>query len=74
LLAVHREVVNRRTFLLGRPRAATKSSFELEEIDMDGVWERVTRVKFADITVMDFGGRYEDAYARVSAREGRRRR
>ena len=57
---------------IGQVRELTARTLLLDEIDPSANWEGETRYPIAEITRIDFGGRYEEALALVAnARERR---
>jgi hypothetical protein len=69
LLVIHREAVAERAAQVGRLAVVTKTRFDLAEIHTDARWDITCRYKYSDLTMVGFGGRYEDTLARVAAAE-----
>jgi hypothetical protein len=62
LVTLHVEAHNPRVCFIGRPVRFGRKAVRLKEITPEAKWvERPTRWPFADITRVEFGGRYESA-------------
>jgi hypothetical protein len=73
LVTIHRERISDEVCYIGYPIAMTAKTFTLREIAPDATWDAKShRIRFADVTKIDFGGGYETALAAV-ARIPRRR-
>jgi len=67
MMIIYRERIHRDACQVGRLVSMNRASLELKEIRPDGSWDDCYRYKFSDLTRVDFGGGYEDAFARVAA-------
>jgi hypothetical protein len=66
LVTIHREVVDPDVVHIGVVKDIADGILTLREIDPNARWARkLGRHKISQITRVDFGGRYEDALARV---------
>jgi hypothetical protein len=66
LVTLHVEADDPNVCLIGRPAGITGRSVQLREITPEAEWkDRPTKWKLADVTRVEFGGRYEEALALV---------
>ena len=70
LLAIHRERLRRDACWIGQVASLTDKTFVLREIDTEAEWDGQTRYRFRDVTLVEFGGSYEQALALVSGLAG----
>lgn len=74
LVTIHRERISDEVCYIGRPLAMSEKTFTLREISPNATWNRKPhRIRFADVTKVDFGGGYETALASVAASRSRRK-
>ena len=67
LVTVHREAISRDTCAVGRIRTLTAKTIILRCLTPMAKWDGdYPRYRLSDITLLDFGGQYEDALARVA--------
>jgi hypothetical protein len=67
LLTIYRERIKKDACHIGRLSTVDSRSFVLNEIDSSACWDdEPCRYKFSDLTLVQFGGRYEDALYRVA--------
>lgn len=66
LVTIHQERTHKGACYVGRALAFKPQSFALKNLDPDATWAETKRYRFRDLTMVDFGGRYEDALYRVS--------
>jgi hypothetical protein len=66
LLTLHREAISRDTCSIGTVQQLTEKSIILRWLTPDAAWSGDSpRYRLTDITLIEFGGDYEDALARV---------
>ena len=67
LLTLHREAISPDTCSIGTVRQLTDKSIVLRWLTPGATWDGESpRYRLADITLLEFGGEYEDALARVA--------
>ena len=67
LLTLHREAISPDSCSIGTVRQMTEKSIVLRWLTPDATWDGDSpRYRLADITLLEFGGEYEDALARVA--------
>ncbi len=66
LLTLHREAISPDTCSIGTVRQLTEKSITLRWLTPNAKWDGDSpRYRLADVTLLEFGGEYEDALARV---------
>ena len=63
LITIHREKIDSEVCFIGRLKNMAGTSFTLEDLDCNAEWSGPRRIKFNDVTRVDFGGGYESALA-----------
>lgn len=66
LMVVHREAVNQNEFSIGEVESIADKTFSLREIDHDAKWVGTKRIRFEEVTRIEFDGGYETALAQVA--------
>ncbi len=66
LMIVHREAVNQPERLVGEVESLCDKTFNLREIDREAKWAGTKRVRFDEVTRIEFDGGYETAIAQVA--------
>ena len=67
LVTVHRELIDPTTCSIGSPAVLTDKSVTLRWLTPAAKWSGTSpRYRLVDITLLEFGGQYEDALARVA--------
>lgn len=66
LLTIHRERIDPETCAIGSLAAVGASSFTIEDLDCTAAWTGPRRLKFSDVTRVDFDGGYLEALAAVA--------
>jgi hypothetical protein len=67
LFTLHREAISRDTCAIGRLRTVTANTIILRCLTPMAKWDgEYPRYRLSDITLLEFGGQYEDALARVA--------
>jgi hypothetical protein len=67
LVTLHREAISPDTCSIGTVRQMTEKSIVLRWLTPGATWDGDSpRYRLADITLLEFGGEYEDALARVA--------
>jgi hypothetical protein len=68
LVTLHREAISPDTCSIGRVRTLTTKTIILRCITPAAKWEGdYPRYRLSDVTLLEFGGQYEDALARVAS-------
>lgn len=70
LVTIHRERLSPGTCLVGVVERMGPKTLTLHCIDPEGEWDELRRIRYADITRIDFGGAYEEALWIYSADRG----
>jgi hypothetical protein len=63
LLTIHREKINSEVCYIGKLATVSHKSFTIEDLNADAAWTGPRRFRFSDVTLVDFGGGYENALA-----------
>lgn len=66
LMVVHREEVGENQFCIGEVESIADKTFSLREIDHDAKWVGSKRIRFEEVTRIEFDGGYETALAQVA--------
>jgi hypothetical protein len=66
LMIVHREAVDQQEFSIGELESIGDKTFALREIDRDAKWVGSKRIRFDEVTRIEFDGGYETALAQVA--------
>ncbi|MCH8203734.1 MAG: hypothetical protein IID09_01155 [Candidatus Hydrogenedentes bacterium] len=66
LLVVHREEVNGDECWIGSLDSVAEKTFTLRAIDRDAKWSGAKRIRFDEVTRVEFDGGYETALAQVA--------
>jgi hypothetical protein len=66
LMVVHREALNQPERLIGEVESICDKTFNLREIDREAKWVGTKRVRFDEVTRIEFDGGYETAIAQVA--------
>lgn len=74
LITFHREKKNPDVCYIGPLVSMTEHTFTIEGLDPNGEWNGLRRMKFSDITRVDFGGGYEQALAVTAPKRVRTRK
>ncbi|MBA2335211.1 MAG: hypothetical protein M3449_01500 [Acidobacteriota bacterium] len=67
-LVVFTENLHKNECYIGKVTEIKAKSLLMLEIDPDACWENTTKYKFADVTMVKFGGHYENTLALVNAK------
>lgn len=68
LLAIHREKLNPDVCYIGKLSKMSDQSFTIEDLNNACEWTGPRRIKFNDVTMINFGGGYENALAVTAAK------
>ena len=63
LITLHSEKANPDVCFIGALTSMMERTFTIENLDCNGEWGGLRRMKFSDVTRVDFGGGYENALA-----------
>jgi len=63
LLTIHREKNNSEVCYIGKLTEVSRKTFTIEDLNCNAEWTGSRQFKFADVTLVDFGGGYENALA-----------
>jgi hypothetical protein len=63
LLTIHREKINSEVCYIGKLTAVSRKTFTIEDLNCNAEWTGPRQFKFSDVTLVDFGGGYENALA-----------
>jgi hypothetical protein len=74
LIAFHPEKKNPDVCYIGPLVSMTKHTFVIEDLNSNGEWSGPRRMKFSDITRIDFGGGYEEALAVTAPKRAKTRK
>jgi hypothetical protein len=66
LMVVHREAMGQNEFSIGELDSIGDKTFCLREIDRDAKWAGIKRMRFDEVTRIEFDGGYETALAQVA--------
>lgn len=66
LMVVHREVVSQNECFIGELDSVADKTFNLREIDHEAKWVGMKRIRFEEVTRIEFDGGYETALAQVA--------
>jgi hypothetical protein len=66
LMVVHRESVHQNEFHIGEVETICDKTFNLREIDHEAKWVGTKRIRFDEVTRIEFDGGYETALAQVA--------
>lgn len=70
LIVLYREVFRPDSCWVGHYLGFTPKTVSVHEIDPTARWDKPTRYRLADITRIEFAGRYEEALWRVASEDG----
>jgi hypothetical protein len=73
LITIHTERTKPDICYIGPLLGMTEATFTIDDLDCNGEWNGPRRLRFSDITRVDFGGGYEEALA-VTAPKRRKRK
>lgn len=59
LITVHRESIDRGVCYIGQVEALKPKTFTLRTIDPYSEWDGKRRIRYEDVTLIEFGGNYE---------------
>ena len=74
LITFHPEKKKPDVCYIGSVVSMTEHTFTIEDLDSNGEWSGPRRMKFSDVTRMDFGGGYEEALAVTAPKRSRTRK
>jgi len=63
LVTIHQEKINAKVCYIGKLTAMRRKTFTIEDLNCNAEWTGSRRLKFSDVTLVDFGGGYENALA-----------
>lgn len=63
LLTIHRDKINNEVCYIGKLTAVSHKTFTIEDLNCNAEWTGSRQFRFADVTMVDFGGGYENALA-----------
>lgn len=66
LLVIKQEAIDRSVCYVGKLIETKKKGYSLRDIDPGAEWEKKRSYKFKDLTMLQFGGRYESVLATVN--------
>jgi hypothetical protein len=71
-ITIHPERTRPRVFYIGPLLSMTETTFTIDDLDSNAKWTGPRRLKFSDVTRVDFAGGYEEALA-ITAPKRRKR-
>lgn len=74
LITLHPEKTKPDDCFIGELASMTERTFTIEDLDSNGEWSGPRRMKFSDVTRVDFGGGYEGALAATAPKRTKTRR
>jgi hypothetical protein len=73
LVTIHREKTRPEVCHIGALFSMTEATFTMDDLDCNAKWTGPRRLKFSDVTRIDFGGGYEEALALTAPKRLKRR-
>ena len=74
LITCHPEKKKPDVCYIGTLVSMTEHTFTIEDLDSNGEWSGARRMKFSDVTKIDFGGGYEEALAATALKRAKTRK
>ena len=74
LIALHPEKTKPEACYIGALASMTERTFTIEDLNSSGEWSGPRRMKFSDVTRVDFGGGYEAALAVTAPKRAKTRK
>jgi hypothetical protein len=72
LITIHPEKVKPDVCYIGPLLSMAKATFTIDDLDQNAEWSGPRRLKFSDVTRVDFGGGYEAALAATAPKRPKR--
>jgi hypothetical protein len=69
LLTIHRDKINAKVCYIGKLKTVSHKTFTIEDLNCNAEWTGSRRFKFCDVTLVDFGGGYENALAAAAPKQ-----
>jgi hypothetical protein len=63
LVTIHRDKINDQVCYIGKLTSVSQKTFTIEDLNCNAEWTGPRQFKFSDVTLVDFGGGYENALA-----------
>jgi hypothetical protein len=63
LLTIHREKINSKVCYIGKLTEGRHKTFTIADLNCNAEWTGSRRLKYSDVSLVDFGGGYENALA-----------
>jgi len=73
LITIHPEKIKPEVCYIGPLLSMTETTFTIDDLDCNAGWSGPRRIKFGDVTRVDFGGGYEGALAATAPRRPKRK-
>jgi len=73
LITIHPERTRPGICYIGPLLSMTEATFTIDNLDCNGEWSGPRRLKFRDVTRVDFGGGYEEALALTAPKRRKRK-
>jgi hypothetical protein len=69
LLTIHRDKINTKVCYIGKLTTVSHKTFTIEDLNCNAEWTGSRQFKFSDVTLVDFGGGYENALAATAPKQ-----
>ena len=69
LLTIHRDKIDDKVCYIGKLTTMTDEAFVIEDLSCNAEWTGSRKIKFKDVTLVDFGGGYENALAATALKQ-----
>jgi hypothetical protein len=74
LITIHPEKVKPDVCYIGPLLSIAKATFTIDDLDCNAEWSGPRRLRFSDVTRVDFGGGYEEALAATAPKRPKRKK